>query len=609
MGKATIVDGGTDGLYTIRIDRGKAVIDARIAKVAQKIAKLDTEIATAVTEEATAYLAEQSALIAVNFAVQTYNLVSSDPETTDEQKAAAKKAMSEASAAYMLKRSVYETAQAKLRGLRAQRAKLDAERTNLQALETEREIEAWCADLTEDAAGEVATIEVPGEPAAVLIAPAGDAPTDADGYLLMREAMPPEQAYYNAAILPGWQAFKPTFRFGEVLDVDADADTCTVRLDAAQSSAQQLGINQDYETLLAVPIEYMTCNAAVFESGDRVVVRFDDQDWTKPKVIGFENNPKACEGPVVLTMKLEQIVPFGFGGTTVRRFRHLVYDLRKGEVTEQANDLIIEPYDFRYPHIIQGYINQLYTRVSATEAEAPLGYRTIRFNVSAPFDVGQKIISPCFDFSRKEVVCIDEPVQTTIKVFSEDYATFIREFSTWPEAGNTYTVSAHKGRVAMGGWIGGAYGIQVVNHVTGELLTSINLGADYIHEVTLTQGYVAVSCYNEDNDAYLRLYDPDTGLLLAEELLGLSDSKWFTVTAQGAYIAIMRNPAITWVGGTTATGNNRVRFFKYTADDGLVFIEEKTDLFTDWIAEFAEDIIAGGGSPLIPIFARVQSGR
>jgi predicted transglutaminase-like cysteine proteinase len=42
-------------------------------------------------------------------------------------------------------------------------------------------------------------------------------------------------------------------------------------------------------------VEYMTCNALAFVSGDRVVVEFPSQNYTAPKVVGFEEEPRACE--------------------------------------------------------------------------------------------------------------------------------------------------------------------------------------------------------------------------------------------------------------------------------------------------------------------------
>ena len=81
-----------------------------------------------------------------------------------------------------------------------------------------KEVEAWCADLTEDATGEVKTIEVNGEFGAEgsirVVAPQEVAPSLAAGDVVAREVQAGAQAYFNAAILPGWQKFKPTYRPG-----------------------------------------------------------------------------------------------------------------------------------------------------------------------------------------------------------------------------------------------------------------------------------------------------------------------------------------------------------------------------------------------------------
>lgn len=153
--------------------------------------------------------------------------------------------------------------------------------------------QAWCVDLTESGAGEVATIEVPGEPQQVLLAPGCRAPGPGDGVLALRELMSPEQAFFNAAILPGWQKFRPTYRVGTIVSVNVAADTATVVLDEARSSAQGLAVNQA-GTLFDIPVEYMACHAAVFEPGDRCVVQFVGQRWEAPKVIGFAQWPKPC---------------------------------------------------------------------------------------------------------------------------------------------------------------------------------------------------------------------------------------------------------------------------------------------------------------------------
>ena len=45
MGKGTIQSGGTDGLYTIKLDFGKTERDAKITKIDQKLSEINAEIA------------------------------------------------------------------------------------------------------------------------------------------------------------------------------------------------------------------------------------------------------------------------------------------------------------------------------------------------------------------------------------------------------------------------------------------------------------------------------------------------------------------------------------------------------------------------------------
>lgn len=156
---------------------------------------------------------------------------------------------------------------------------------------------AWCVDLTEGAAGAVATVDIPDEGKLALIAPGAPAPVAADGALAAREAMKGYQVYWCAAALPGVQKWRPQYRRGTITALDTTGDTADVTLDPADvSSALRLVIDKA-TTLSAVPVRYMTCNALAFEVGDRCVVRFVGRDPTQPQVIGFESHPKACAAP------------------------------------------------------------------------------------------------------------------------------------------------------------------------------------------------------------------------------------------------------------------------------------------------------------------------
>lgn len=138
--------------------------------------------------------------------------------------------------------------------------------------------------------------------------PSSDSPVAGDGELRARELLSPEQAYFNAAMLPGWQKFKPTYRWGTITYKNESLNLVNVALATATSSAQtspRLNINQSPE-LNGVPVAYMDCNSEAFDVGDRCVVQFEAQDWERPVVIGFLDNPKAC--PIRTTFRVVRTV-------------------------------------------------------------------------------------------------------------------------------------------------------------------------------------------------------------------------------------------------------------------------------------------------------------
>lgn len=112
-------------------------------------------------------------------------------------------------------------------------------------------VSAWCADLTTGLTGDVGTIEIPGERSDGLnIQPGTDGNaeynSERDGQLLPAVATSAMASYFNRALLPGWQKWKPTYRYGTIVpdSLDFDSDTCSVCLDPAYSSQQNLDINR-----------------------------------------------------------------------------------------------------------------------------------------------------------------------------------------------------------------------------------------------------------------------------------------------------------------------------------------------------------------------------
>lgn len=239
MGKGTIISHLGNGEYSITINYNRATYDAKIAALNDKISSLTSALY----------------LLAVG---------------TDE----------------------YNITKLKLASFKKQKSALE------EQFPDDYVIDAWCADLTEDLAGVISTIEVPGEAQVIQIAPGFETKAaynaNTDGCLTPLMANMSPAWLYNIAMLPGWQKWKPTFRYGTISNIDTVNNKCTVTLETAKSSQQNLNINK--ETVLSnVPIEYMSCHAAAFDVDDHVLVKFEGQDWGSPKVIGFRENPKPCK--------------------------------------------------------------------------------------------------------------------------------------------------------------------------------------------------------------------------------------------------------------------------------------------------------------------------
>lgn len=316
MGRGTIVAGGPEGFYTVRIDTGTervqeqiAAAEARVAQMTASLAEAEAALVVARAEEAEA---RAQAIARLN---EYITAIQANPQSGARQQLEAyQRALANLSKVTTGRRTI----ELQRDTIRLEVAALQLRVERLQAITTEHVVPAWCADLTETAAGQVATIEVPGERGLLLVAPGGRAPAAADGFLLDRAAQSPEQVFWNAAVLPGWQRFRPDYRAGTITSKDDDANVVSVALDPATSSAQDLDVNQA-EHLSGVPVTYLTCNSRAFEVGDRCIVQFEGRDWAQPRVIGFVSNPKPCtpEFPpyidFIVGFDFFSIVDFGSG--------------------------------------------------------------------------------------------------------------------------------------------------------------------------------------------------------------------------------------------------------------------------------------------------------
>jgi hypothetical protein len=287
MGKAQIISGGSAGLYNIGLVRDTARITAEIAAITARLAALTTAI-----EEAEA--ARNDALDAVNDALAALNTAITDlinKQTTAAAVSDLQKAHATAQQQYSAKYSSYNLLILERESKTKRLALLQ------EAITSDSRTGIWCADLTENlaAGAEVGTIEINGEDTQIIIYPAGALSALQSSLLQPVLSSTPAGVFYNQAILPAWQRWKPTYRTATITAIDGDL--CSVLLSAALSSQQDLNINPSVTTLTNVPIEYMDgLNGSVFAVGDRVVVEFTDQDWASPKVIGFETNPRSAVG-------------------------------------------------------------------------------------------------------------------------------------------------------------------------------------------------------------------------------------------------------------------------------------------------------------------------
>jgi hypothetical protein len=289
MGKARILGGGAGGLYLI-----ERIYDQRAYERERAQAQSEHERWRSRAEELATQHLELSAELAaaqhdLDEAISAYQQALDDPSSAESARAA----MVQAATVQLALLGKVQSLRTDLAAAQINALSADNRIQRLEAARPPASEPAWCADLTENAIGEVETVEINGEPGQPLIIAPRQRPGGIGGTLLPREWMTPEQAYFLAALLPGWQKWRPTYRTGLISAVDQGDDRASVELDRAISSAHGLPINP-VDTLHDVPIDYMSCNADAFGVGDHVLVRFDGQRWDGAKIVGFVQSPRSC---------------------------------------------------------------------------------------------------------------------------------------------------------------------------------------------------------------------------------------------------------------------------------------------------------------------------
>lgn len=305
MGKGRIVANLGEGLYTIEILEDRARATTARALAVERIASIDERLLDLEDEVDAAQVKVNAAIADQNEAIAQYREDIETSGSSDVKLGEFAKRVLEAA-------SERDAIRAQAGPLRAERLGLQARIRLIDALPPLRQREAWCADYSLALTGEVATAEVPGEIGQVLVRPGffdGAAwSASEDGAIQPALAGTPASVFYNLAMMPGWQKWRPTFRIATIDSITEDL--CDITLVPATSSQQGLSVNAQ-ATYSDVPIYYMDCNGAAFLVGDRVLVAFSGNTG-QPMVVGFETEPREC-GLRVLVNTVNEGGAFGVG--------------------------------------------------------------------------------------------------------------------------------------------------------------------------------------------------------------------------------------------------------------------------------------------------------
>lgn len=295
MSKCTILAHLGNAQYSVEVKTDTAKIQLQINKLDALILALTlTDIPAAIVAQTDALAAQNTAISEQDTAINNYNAGS----ITEAQLRTAQRNV-------LIKAQAYQDATRALNLLNARKLSASRKKDFLTAHLTSRTrtVNAWCADRTTTLTGDVGAIDINNDAeftGEVILRPAiatsAAYSVTRDGMIHSPQGQTPEGVFVNWAKRPGWQKWKPGYRLATITSINTTLNTCSLTFHVAISvpNDQVLRINQS-ASADNVPIVYATCNAAAFQVGDQVVVEFQSRDWGQPRVIGFRDNPRACE--------------------------------------------------------------------------------------------------------------------------------------------------------------------------------------------------------------------------------------------------------------------------------------------------------------------------
>jgi hypothetical protein len=300
MGEGYIVSGGPRGLYKVRIVKHAGLSTERLKTIDQLLINIDVMLQRLEDDDNSLRLALEAAQSAYASVAEQYMKGEVSSSDVVSKKTAVIQAQTD------LRNNKTEQAYLKI-----QKIALLKEKKRLEDAMEPVEKSLWCVDYTDNLPAEkkVGILECDADFQWMNIEGGGNNKM-ATGLMQPAAVSSPSGVFYNLALMPCKQRHRPTFRSGWISNIDYETSTATVTLDNPNYSSatmicrehNQIPINrytnnpatpgQGQTVMHKVPIEYMGYNADSFLNGDHVIVRFKDNDWFKPVVIGFHDNPR-----------------------------------------------------------------------------------------------------------------------------------------------------------------------------------------------------------------------------------------------------------------------------------------------------------------------------
>lgn len=106
--------------------------------------------------------------------------------------------------------------------------------------------------------------------------------------------------FYNLAMEPGHEKWKPLWRYGVLTSSDdyiqsTSLSNVTLNAIKCRFGDELSGMTIDADiNLVDVPIVYPPCHGRIFQHDDEVLIRFDKLSRVVPKIIGFRREPRQC---------------------------------------------------------------------------------------------------------------------------------------------------------------------------------------------------------------------------------------------------------------------------------------------------------------------------